>query len=76
MKNLPPEIQAVLQQLGIDPGKWGETPENFTSIGTIQKQADILLRLRAVLEQVQGMDQRRLADLKEQLVRLKHGGGS
>ena len=76
MTTLPPDIQELLGKLGVDPGKWGETPDHLTNLGTVQRQMESLLKLRGVLEQVQGMDQRRLADLKEQLIRMKHGGGS
>ena len=76
MTNLPPEVQALMDKLGVASGNWKDTPEHLTDIGSVQKQTNTLLKLRDVLVQVQAADQKRLADLKEQLVRLRHGGGS
>lgn len=75
-RKLPPEIEEMLKKAGIDPGKWGESPEHFTDMGVVTRQRGNLLKLKEVLERTLADDQKRLADLREQATRLKHGGGS
>ena len=68
------EIQDKLKELGITPGTWGETKEKIAP-GLLAGQTEILTKLRDTLEKMVGQDQQKVAQLQEQIVRLKHGGG-
>ena len=76
MNKLPPDIEQILTDLGLSPGEWGTIPEHTTGLGALDRQKMTLLKLKAVLEQVVNADQQRVAALREQLVRLRHGGGA
>ena len=75
-QQIPPEMAELLGSLGAKLGQWGQTTEHVTDLGIISHQRDTLLKLRGVLEDVASDHQKRLMGLREQLIRLKHGGGS
>jgi hypothetical protein len=70
------EIQDLLTKLGVQEGAWGEAGGHEAQPLLVQRQAALLLKLRAVLESLVTQDQEALVRLKEQLSRLTHGGGS
>lgn len=70
------KLTDILEEAGVTPGEWGETQEHVAGIEAVSRQRENLLKLKGVLEKALVEDQKRLADLREQLIRLKHGGGS
>lgn len=70
-----PEMIDLLKQLKGNLGTWAESPEHLTDLNLVSRQRENLIRLKGVLEELSKQDEKRLADLHEQLTRLKHGGG-
>lgn len=70
-----PEMLEMLKQLEGNLNKWSDSPEHLTDLGIVSRQRDNLVRLKGVLEAFQSQDEKRLAELREQLIRMKHGGG-
>jgi len=71
----PEQVEALLRELGVEPGQWSSTPEHLA--GSIMgKRPEVLLRLRDLLEQFEARDKATVAHLRERLTRLQHGGGS
>jgi len=57
-------------------GNWQEMTERLVSLDGVTNQGEHLLKLKEILEGVAAADQKRLAALKEQLARIKFGGGA
>lgn len=76
MRNLadmtPEEIMAELGAAGT----WGPVDEHTVPSGIVDRQRDALIRLRELLEGVVAQDHQRVAKAREQLAKLKFGGGS
>lgn len=73
------DIKEVLERLkkaGVEPGKWEEQPERLVTSPLLTGQIDNLRKIRDLLEQMVESDRKRVATLREQIVRLEHGGGS
>ena len=70
------EAQKILEDLGVKGGDWLELEQKLTAIPGIAAQGKNLVRLRNFLESIAAADQKRLASLKEQLARLRYGGGA
>ena len=70
------EVQELLKKLGLSPGEWGEAPEREARISAVDRQRESLLKLRSLLEGVVEGDRKTLLQLRTQLNRLQHGGGS
>jgi len=76
MSEMPQELQDLLTRAGLGNGQWGELPERLVSLGTVEDQKNALLKLQGLLEQVVENDRRTVVRLKEQVNRLRYGGGS
>jgi len=70
------DAQELLKQLGISSGQWGNTPDRTIRLPVVDKQSEALLKLRALLENLVESDRQTMLQLREQLNRLQHGGGS
>jgi len=70
------EIQAQLEALGIQQDSWRESPGGVRKSPLVEKQKEALLQVKALLEHQLEQDQNRVAELYEQVDRIKHGGGS
>lgn len=66
----------TLKRLGIDTSTWAETPGGAVQPQMVQGQAATLKKVKAMLEQMLEQDNSKVAELREQLARLKFGGGS
>ena len=76
MSDTPEETLKILEQLGVKSGNWQEMAERLVSLDGVTNQGEHLLKLKEILEGIAAADQKRLAALKEQLARVKFGGGS
>ena len=73
------DIQEVLEKLraaGVETGQWEEQPEKLVTSRLLTGQIGNLQKLKALLEQLVESDRKRIRVMREQMVRLKHGGGS
>ena len=76
MSDTPEETLKILEQLGVKSGNWQEMAERLVSLDGVTNQGEHLLKLKEILEGIAAADQKRLAAMKEQLARVKFGGGS
>jgi len=70
------EVQDLLKKLGLGPGAWGTNPERTVNLPVVENQKESLLKLKGLLEGVVESDRQTVVQLREQLNRLRHGGGS
>lgn len=57
-------------------GKWGEAGDRIVTPPFLKQQVEALLKLRGVLEGEVDKQKGDLRVVREQLHRMKHGGGS
>jgi hypothetical protein len=70
------EILKKLKELGIEQGEWKETKEGSASgLPILERQKEMLLKIRSLLEDKVEQDQKTVALLREKAKRMKHGGG-
>lgn len=75
---IDPELLKKLEALGVKPGEaqWVETkPIDLNDLPTVQKQRELLTKLKEVLQAELHENQSRLDAAQEQYERLKNGGG-
>jgi chromosome condensin MukBEF ATPase and DNA-binding subunit MukB len=65
-----------LQDLGVQPDQWREVESRSVQPDVVGRSVTVLTQLRDFLEKMLAQDQAQIASLREQLHRLKHGGGS
>ena len=73
------ELLKKLEALGLKPGEtqWVETqPVEVSELPAMQKQRELLLKLRELLSVELSENQARLDSALEQRERIKNGGGS
>ncbi len=70
------QIEEELKAMGIDPGAWGVSEGGEASMPVLNRQAEVLLKLKGALEGMVAKDLASLEQLREQMERLGHGGGS
>lgn len=73
------DINEVLEKLkaaGVNVGEWDEKPEKLVTSGLLAGQVDNLHKLKSLLEKLVEADRARVRTLREQIIRLEHGGGS
>ena len=73
------DINEVLEKLkaaGVNVGEWQEQPEKLVTSNVLTGQVGNLRKLKDVLEQLVEGDRKRIRTMREQIVRLEHGGGS
>ena len=68
----PEQLQALLDKLGMA-GKWN--PAGGVTVNPGASQQEILIKLRDTLMAFAEKDRATVLQLKEQLIRLQHGGG-
>jgi len=71
----PEQLLKDLKKMGIDPSKWVQIEDKFVKPVAIEKQQQLLIQMRGLLEDVMEQDKKKVLALKEQVARLKHGGG-
>lgn len=79
MTVIDPELLKKLEALGVKPGEaqWVETPPvDVSELPTMQKQRELLLKLRELLQTELDENRSRLDFALEQRERIKNGGGS
>jgi len=69
------EIKVRLKKEGIDLDSWEQQEPKIVGAGVVKAQAEMLLKLKGVLEKALEEDLQRVAALREQKVRLERGGG-
>ena len=72
------EMKAKLRALGLDPDHPAWVSGRKVEVGnlpTIQKQREAFIQVKNLLEQQVAQDQQQVHALREQLARLKRGGG-
>lgn len=74
----PDELKKKLRDLGIDPDQpaWAKSKAaNLGQLPVIQKQREAFAKVRELLQAQVQSDEAQIASLREQLARLKRGGG-
>ena len=69
------EIRARLEADGIPVGEWGKQDAKIVGPDATKSQVQVFVRLKSLLEKALDDDLKRVAVLREQLVRLERGGG-
>lgn len=71
------DILKKLREAGIPTdGNWHKTESREAKSPLIEKQKELLGKLKGVLEMQVEKDKQLMADLQVKLAKLKHGGGS
>lgn len=70
------EVKQQLRDLGIPVDSWGETQEGTVKSPLLDRQIEMLTKVRDLLEMQVEQDIATVAELTEKVNRLKHGGGS
>ena len=73
---MPEDLKALFDKLSAEVGEWEERDACSVTPELVVSQREKLERLRDLLGGLVGQDQKSLAALREQLVRLQYGGGS
>ena len=76
---IDPELLKKLEALGLKPGeaRWMETqPFDVNDLPTVQKQRELLVKPREVLQVELSENLAKLDAAREQQERLKNGGGA
>lgn len=76
---IDPELLKKLEALGLKPGeaKWVEThPFDVNELPSVQKQRELLVKLKEVLQAELNENLVKLDAAREQQERLKNGGGA
>jgi len=73
---IPSDLAEQAKRLGFDLGGWAQTGDQPIGSGIVETQRALLVRLRGAMEQVAARDTATVAELREKLARLQHGGGS
>lgn len=76
MIKTPEQIMEELKSLGIDPGAWGFSEGGNAAMPMLNRQGESLKKLKGALEGMVEKDLASLGQLREQMERLEHGGGS
>jgi len=71
----PEELAERLKGLGAKVGSWDDLPGNMASPVGIDRQRDLLVKMRDILQGVVDKDQEEVLRCREKIARLKHGGG-
>jgi len=74
--NLSPEdLIKELKKIGIDPDRWVNVEEKMVKPIALEHQTKLLVQLKGMFEGIVEQDRKKILSLKEQVERLKHGGG-
>lgn len=76
---IDPELIKKLEALGLKPGeaRWVDTqPVDANELPTVQKQRELLVKLKEVLQNELEHSQKQLDAAHEHLERVKNGGGA
>jgi hypothetical protein len=70
------QLVEEMKALGIDLGAWGSSEGGDATMPVLNRQGEALVKLRVALEGMVAKDLASLGQLREQMERLEHGGGS
>lgn len=71
----PDQLIEELKKAGIDPNRWVDREDNYVKPMALDEQRKLLTQMRDLLEGIVDQDRKKVLALKEQVARLKHGGG-
>lgn len=69
------ELQEKLQRKGVSMNTWGKTEEHTARNPMFDKQVEVWVQVKDLLEVQVKKDQDKIIELQEMIDRLKHGGG-
>lgn len=72
----PEQFAEFCKARGVEPGQWRQMGNKPFEPSFVGAQKELLTKLRDSLGQAVEADRREVLRLKQQLQRLKHGGGS
>jgi len=76
MRNMTPEqLVEELKNAGVDPERWVDVEEKMVKPVALDEQRRLLTKMRDMFEGIVEQDRKKVLTLKEQVERLKHGGG-
>lgn len=75
MTKTPEQLVEEMKALGIDLGAWGMSEGGEATMPLLNRQAEVLAKLKGALEGMVVKDLASLEQLREQMERLEHGGG-
>ena len=76
MRNMTPEqLVEELKKAGVDPERWVNVEEKMVKPVALEEQRRLLTKMRDMFEGIVEQDRKKVLTLKEQVERLKHGGG-
>lgn len=76
MRNMSPEqLIEELKKAGVDPQRWVNVEEKMVKPVALDEQCRLLTKLKDMFENIMEQDRKKVLTLKEQVERLKHGGG-
>ena len=70
----PEDLKAQLEALGLPSGGWSQSPGGTTTSPILERQRQMLLKIRALLEGQIEADKTKLSELHATVQRIKHGG--
>ena len=76
MRNMTPEqLVEELKNAGVDPERWVDVEEKMVKPVALDEQRRLLTKMRDMFEGIVEQDRKKVLTLKEQVERLKQGGG-
>jgi len=72
----PEDVVEELRKAGINPEHWVDMDEKMVRPMALDEQRRLLMKLRNMLEGIVEQDRQKVLNLREQIIRLQHGGGS
>ena len=70
------DVLAELERHGVKPGAWQATESRKLKPAFIERQKDMLVKVKDLLEAQLEEDKKSLVKAQETLNRLRHGGGA
>jgi len=71
----PEKLVEELKKAGINPDNWVDVEEKMVKPVALDEQRRLLVKMRDLFEGIAEQDRKKVLELKEQVERLKHGGG-
>jgi len=71
----PEQLVEELKNAGVDPERWVDVEEKMVKPVALDEQRRLLTKMRDMFEGIVEQDRKKVLTLKEQVERLKHGGG-
>lgn len=71
----PEKLVEELKKAGVNPDNWVDVEEKMVKPVALDEQRRLLVKMRDLFEGIAEQDRKKVLELKEQVERLKHGGG-